>query len=114
MVGPLLFGILGYVTVKLAALAVIFLAGFTFGLVNIYLVTMLQLATPSELRGRVMGLLATLGGALMPIGMAISGVVGDLTGKNIPVIYAACAILQIATTLSLANRKECRAFLAQG
>jgi DHA3 family macrolide efflux protein-like MFS transporter len=114
VVGPFLFGILGYVTVKLAALVVIFLAGFTFGLVNIYLVTMLQLATPSELRGRVMGLLATLGGALMPIGMAISGVVGDLTGKNIPVIYAACAVLQIATTLSLANRKECRAFLSQG
>jgi MFS family permease len=114
VVGPALFGILGFLTAKLAALAVIFAAGFAVALVNIYLVTTLQLSTPNELRGRVMGLLATLSGALMPLGMAIAGVVGDLTHKNVPVIYAVCAILQIATTLALATRKDCRAFLAQG
>ncbi len=112
VVGPLLTAILGYVTVKGLALAVVFLSGFAFGMVNIYLLTMLQIGTPNELRGRVMGLLATLGGALLPIGMAAGGVVGDLTGKNVPVIFLACGILQVATTLSLATRKECRAFLA--
>jgi len=114
VVGPALFGILGFLTAKLAALAVIFAAGFAVALVNIYLLTTLQLSTPNELRGRVMGLLATLSGALMPLGMAIAGVVGDLTHKNVPVIYAVCSILQIATTLALATRKDCRAFLAQG
>jgi hypothetical protein len=114
IVGPFLLGILGYVTVKLAALAVIFLSGFAMGLVNIYILTTLQLSTPTELRGRVMGLLATLGGGLVPIGMAIGGVVGDLTGKNIPVIFAVCGALQVTTTLTLATRKECREFLDQG
>jgi len=112
VIGPFLFGITGFVTVKLAALAVVFAAGLAMGLVNIYLITMLQLSTPSELRGRVMGLLATLGGGLMPIGMALGGVVGDLTGKNIPLIYAVCGTLQVATTLSLATRRECKEFLA--
>jgi DHA3 family macrolide efflux protein-like MFS transporter len=112
VVGPFLLGVLGFVTVKLVAFALIFLSGFALGVVNIYLITMLQLSTPNELRGRVMGLLATLGGALLPLGMAIGGVVGDLTGKNIPVIYLACGLLQVATTLTLATRKECRAFLA--
>ncbi len=113
VVGPLLLGILGFVTVKPLALALIFCDGFAMGLVNIYLLTTLQSSTPNELRGRVMGVLATLGGGLMPIGMALGGFVGDLTGKNIPLIYSACAVLQMGVTLALATRKECREFLAR-
>ena len=55
-------------------------------MINVYLITLLQAATVAELRGRVMGLLGTLSGGLIPLGMALGGVVGDLTGKNVPLI----------------------------
>jgi MFS family permease len=109
ILGPGLFGVLGSVRLPSLALVVAFL-----GLVNIYLVTMLQASTPRELRGRVLGLLATLGGGLVPIGMALSGWIGDLTHKNVPLIYGVAAVLSVASTLLLATRKECRTFLMEG
>jgi MFS family permease len=114
VVGPALFGVLGSVRMPVLSLVVSFVAGLALGLVNIYLITLLQASVPRELRGRVLGLLATLGGGLMPIGMALSGWVGDLTHKNVPVIFGVAGALSVASTLLLATRKECRAFLAEG
>jgi hypothetical protein len=38
---------------------------------------------------------------------------GDLTHHNIPLLFGGSAALSALVTLSLATRKECRAFLAQ-
>jgi len=113
VLGPGFYGVLGLVTRPWLALVVTFLGGFALGLVNIYLITMLQSSVPNELRGRVLGLLATLGGGLMPIGMALSGWLGDLTNKNVPLLFGAAGALSVTSTLLLATRKECRAFLAE-
>jgi DHA3 family macrolide efflux protein-like MFS transporter len=112
VVGPALFGVLGSVRVPSLSLVVSFLAGLALGLVNIYLITIIQASVPNELRGRVLGLLATLGGGLMPIGMALAGWIGDLTHKNVPLIFGVAGALSVASTLLLATRKECQAFLA--
>ena len=111
--GPGLFGILGSILLPWLALVVAFLGGLALGLVNIYLVTMLQSSVPGELRGRVLGLLGTLSGGLMPIGMALAGWLGDVTHKNIPLLFGVAGALSVASTLLLATRKECRAFLAE-
>jgi MFS family permease len=112
VVGPGLFGVLGSVRSPLLALLVTFGAGLCLGLVNIYIFTLLQSSTPSELRGRVLGLLATLGGGLVPIGMALAGWLGDLTHKNIPLLFGAAGALSVAATLLLGTSRECREFLA--
>lgn len=108
---PSLFGALGFVRTPVLAVALVFLAGASMGLINVYLVTMIQRATPSEIRGRVMGLLGTLGGALMPVGMALGGFVGDLTGKNVPWIYAVSAAISVLLVLGFSTRRDFRDFL---
>lgn len=50
-----------------------------------------QLSTPPELRGRVLGLFETLGLSTMPIAAATAGIVADLLHRNIPLVYSAAA-----------------------
>jgi len=114
LLGPLFLSAVGFVHFRWLALALCLASGLSLGLVNIYLVTLLQISTPAELRGRVLGFLATLGGGLIPLGMALGGWLGDLTGKNIPLLFGGCGALSVLITAVLATRSECRKFLAQG
>jgi MFS family permease len=114
LLGPLFLSAIGFVHLRWLALALCFGSGLSLGLVNIYLLTLLQSSTPAELRGRVIGLFVTLAAGLTPLGMALGGILGDLTGKNIPLIFGGCGALSVLVTVALATRSECRKFLAQG
>lgn len=114
VLAPVFFGLLALVTNTWLALALVFLGGASLGVINVYLMSMIQMATPDEVRGRVMGVVMTLSGGLMPIGMALGGVVGDLTGKNIPLVYSVCGGAALLATLVGAARRDLREFLATG
>ena len=114
ILAPLLFGILGFVSNAWAALGVAFLGGAALGVINVYLMSMVQVATPREVRGRVLSVMMTMTGGLMPIGMVLGGVVGDLTGKNIPLIYAVCGGLSLIVASGVFVRRDLRQFLAHG
>ena len=111
---PLLYGTLGYLRFPATALAGTFGFGLAMGLVNVSLTTMAQLSTPPELRGRVLGLVATLSGGLIPIGMALGGFVGDLTGKNVPLVYSVCGAFTVIVILATCLRRDTREYLAWG
>ena len=111
---PVFFTLLGFVRNPFLALALSFASGVALGLVNVYLMSMIQTATPAEFRGRVLGVLMTMASGLTPLAMVLGGVVGDLTGKNVPLIYGACGGCSLFLTLWLGMRRDVRDFLARG
>lgn len=108
---PLL--VAGFVHSRGLALLVGFALGAMLGLINVNLVTLLQSSSPPELRGRVMGVWAALGTAVAPLGMALGGLAGDLTGKNIPLLFTAAGTLTVSVIAASLGRRSTRRFLAR-
>jgi MFS family permease len=103
---------LGLTRAPVVGLALIAAAGFFSGAFNVAVITLIQLGTPDEMRGRMFGLLQTVVGGLSPISMGLTGVVADLTGQNIPIIFIACGIILIVISLTIATNRDYRDFLA--
>ncbi len=101
-------------TSVVAALSLFIFMGACLGVVNIIINSTLQLTTPSKIRGRVSGLMSTLSGGLMPIAMALAGVVADLLDQDIRLIYLLCAIFSSLVSLLLVFSKEFHAMLSYG
>lgn len=104
--------LLGAVRSPWPAMACIFVAGAMSGFTVIHLLSLAQLTSPSDLRGRVLGLFETLGLSTMPLAAGVAGVVADLLHRNIPLIYYFCGTALIALVLLQAATGEVREFLA--
>ena len=83
---------LGLSTSTTSALSILIFTGVCVGVTNVLMTTVIQLSTPSEFRGRVFGLIATLSGGLTPIAMGLAGIVADLVDKDITLIYLVCSL----------------------
>lgn len=59
-------------------LGLLFVGGLTFGLGNVMFAGLYRELVPKEQQGRFFGMLSTLNQALVPVGIAIAGVLGDL------------------------------------
>jgi MFS transporter, DHA3 family, macrolide efflux protein len=103
---------LAFVTGPWTAMGLIGAVGAMDGFIVLRLLTTLQLATPSEIRGRVFGLLMTITRGLTPVAMGLTGLIADLTHRNIPAIYLVCGIAATLLAANVAVRRECRDFLA--
>jgi DHA3 family macrolide efflux protein-like MFS transporter len=104
--------VLGQIRSHAIALAVLFVTGLLTGVINVLVISTIQRRTPDAFRGRVLGLHTMMIRVLMPIGLVGGGVVADLTGRKVPVVYAVCGALALATATLLASRRTTRAFLA--
>jgi DHA3 family macrolide efflux protein-like MFS transporter len=105
-------GVLGQVQSRWIALAVAFASGALSGMINVLVLSIIQRTTSVEFRGRVLGLHAMMTRALVPIGMVGGGVLADMTGRNVPLVYGICGALALASVAVLAGRRNTRAFLA--
>ncbi len=91
----------------------IFLAiGLTGGIMNVNIGTLIQLAVPRDYMGRVQGLMTTVAAGAMPLGMALSGVLFDLSGQDLPLMFLGSATLSLAAIAAALAIKDYRRFLA--
>lgn len=116
LIGMLLLPImilgLGLVANVVWATAVIIALGICLGFVNVTIVTLIQRAVPTEIRGRVFGLLTTLMGGLVPISQGLTGVVADAVNQNSPAIFLWCGAITITWSILLTLNRDFRAFLS--
>ena len=85
-----------YSSGPVAALFILAAVGLCAGIVSVLITSVIQLSTPSEIRGRVFGLLGTLSTGLTPISLGLAGVIADLLDRNIPIIYIASGLCLLA------------------
>ncbi|MBN2227267.1 MAG: MFS transporter [candidate division Zixibacteria bacterium] len=106
------FGALGLSNSPVLSLALTLTMGMLSGVVNISIITVLQLTTPSEIRGRVFGLLGTIIGGLMPLGMGLAGVVMEMLDNNVALIFIVCGAVMALINIAMAFNRHYRVFLA--
>jgi MFS family permease len=82
-----------------AALPIMFIVGLANGVLNVNINTLMQIVTPRELLGRVNALTQTLAAGAMPLGMALSGILFDLSGQNVPLMFTASGVTMIIASL---------------
>jgi MFS family permease len=104
--------LLGLVRDPATAVGMAALGGIASGFVGVNITTILQISTPSAIRGRVFGLLSTVAGSLAPLAMGLAGVVADLVDQNIPLIYLACGVMLTVLSLLVLLNPDVRSFLA--
>jgi hypothetical protein len=72
----------------------------------------MQTAAPAELQGRVQSLSTTLSIAVVPVGMALAGIVYDLTRGNIVLVIGLPGLVMLAASAAALASREYRGFLA--
>lgn len=109
---PIGMAALAFVSSAAAAIAVMFALGVLTGAINIFVLTLVQLASPGELRGRVMALVLTLAQAATPLGMAIGGIAGDVSAMNFEVVFGLCGGAAMLLAAGASAQPAFRTFLA--
>lgn len=123
---PVGFVGLGLVRAPGVALLFTLLGGLASGYVTVNITTLIQVTTPSEIRGRVVGLLAALSTALTPIGSGLAGLVAEALPKqliqtaagatrnavDVSPVFIACGLLMAVIALLLSTRGSYRAIMA--
>lgn len=75
--------------------------------------TVVQLSTPADLRGRVFAVLGTLAASISPLAAGLTGAIADLTGQNIPAIFFGCGVLLVIVAVAVALNGAVRRLLSQ-
>lgn len=104
--------LMAFMKTPIQAGALFFIGGIFNGFVMITIMTILQLTTPSNIRGRVFGTLTTISASIAPLGMGVGGFLYDMSGHNIALIYIGCGVVMIFLVTLISFSKDFRKFIA--
>jgi MFS transporter, DHA3 family, macrolide efflux protein len=111
VLNSLIYLSIGFVNTAIIAFFMMLTSGLISGFIQVYIMTILQLSTKSEIRGRVFGFLGTISGILGPFGVGLGGLFYDLT-NNITLIYTVCGSFFVLISLIVYFSKDVRSYLA--
>jgi MFS family permease len=103
---------LAYAHNQYQAIAIMFLQGMFGGFVMVNITSIMQITTPTEIRGRVFGVVTTITGSIAPLGMGLGGVVADLLDQNIPLLFVISGIIILALAILVSLSPHYRKFIA--
>jgi DHA3 family macrolide efflux protein-like MFS transporter len=89
--------------------AIFVLAGLANGVMNVFIMTTVQLATPAGMRGKVFALLGMLFQGLMPLAFALGGIAAEMV--PVPMLITACFAVMMAASLPFACMRSFREFV---
>ena len=108
----------GYILLGLArdltfTLILVFAGGIVFGFVVANITALLQLTTPSKIRGRVFGALTTISGSIAPLAAGLAGPLAEVVGlENIYFIFIGSGIILVLLSLIIAMSRDFRIFIS--
>lgn len=94
-------------------IALFLAAGLLGGIVNVYAMTLLQTAAPRELQGRVQSLAGTVSAGVMPVGMALAGILFDLSGGSFRLVIGLPGLAMLLVSAAALLSRNYRKFLAE-
>lgn len=95
-----------------AELAIFLVIGLTGGVMNVNINTLVQLSVPPEYMGRVQGLMTTVCAGAMPLGMALSGFLFDLSGHDVSLMFIASGVASLVAVVGALTVKDYRSYLS--
>lgn len=102
---------LGMVDDRYSALGLLTLIGALNGFIGINVLSIIQTHIAPSMRGRAFGILGTVSGCLSPIALGLTGIIFDLTGKNIPAVYITIGAILTIPGIVIAFNSNCRSFI---
>ncbi len=108
----IVLGILIIASSPYHAIIISVISGLFSGFISINVITVVQQTTPSATRGRVFGFISAFSGSITPLGMGLSGVIADMTGQNIPIIYLVCSMFLLLVSIFILFNRQTKKFLA--
>jgi MFS family permease len=106
-----LMAALGFVRHVAVALTIVAAIGAMTAMVNVLVMTLMQIRTPAHMRGRALAVLIAVSGAAAPLGLALGGLLGEALGNRIPEVYVVFGGAAVLLSGVLLSRPTVRGFL---
>jgi len=94
------------------SLGLIAMAGLFGGLYNVAAMTLIQVSTPEQMRGRMFGLLHTIVLGLSPFAMVLAGIIADSIDRDVTIMFVVCGVILVLISLAIGLNRDYRRFLA--
>lgn len=106
------YALFGFVRNEFFALGLAVVNGVVQGYVTVNILTIVQLSTSGEIRGRVLAILTTISNILVPLATLAAGIALDYIGTNVYLIFLISGIIMTLFVLWVSLNSQFRNFLA--